>query len=88
MVRQPTTRRCMMKATLGLAAGTAVLAVGTAARAQGQKVAQNLVQYQDHPKDGAVCKACVNWVEPNACTIVEGNINPQGWCVAYAPKEG
>ena len=40
------------------------------------------------PKDGAECDKCVNWVAPNACKIVEGQINPKGWCVAYAPKEG
>ncbi len=78
-----TTRRTL------LAAGIAVIggAVSTPARAQ-EKIAQNLVQYQTSPKDGAQCNKCVNWVEPNACKIVAGTISPSGWCVAYAPKEG
>ncbi len=84
-----TSRRGVMRTGLGLlAAGTAVAATAGTARAQDQKIAQNLVQYQTEPKDGAECDKCVNWVAPNACKIVEGNINPKGWCVAYAPKEG
>jgi hypothetical protein len=58
------------------------------ARAQDEKLAQTVVQYQTTPKDGAKCSTCVNFVAPNACKIVAGEINPEGWCVAYAPKEG
>lgn len=82
-----TSRRCMMRTGLGLLAASAALAAGTA-QAQDQKIAKNLVQYQEGPKDGAECDKCVNWVAPNACKIVEGQINPKGWCVAFAPKEG
>ncbi len=81
-----TTRRSVIRTGLGIIAGTA--AVATAARAQDQKIAKNLIQYQDGPKDGLECDKCVNWVAPDACKIVEGKINPKGWCVAYAPKEG
>ena len=86
-----TSRRGVMRTGLGLlAAGTAMAATSRAAQAQAQdqKIAQNLVQYQEMPKDGAECDKCVNWIDPNACKIVEGKINPKGWCVAYAPKEG
>ena len=84
-----TSRRCMMRRSLGLlAAGTTMAAGARLAHAQDQKIAQNLVQYQEMPKDGAECDKCVNWIDPNACKIVEGKINPKGWCVAFAPKEG
>jgi hypothetical protein len=33
-----------------------------------------------------MCSGCVNFVAPNACKVVKGVINPNGWCVAYAPK--
>ena len=89
MNHSDSSRRGIMRSGLGLlAAGTALATGSRAARAQDQKIAQNLVQYQNEPKDGAECDGCVNWVNPNACKIVEGNINPKGWCVAYAPKEG
>ncbi len=72
-----------------LRAGLAVVAtgIGTAAMAQDDKLAQTVVQYQTMPKDGAKCSACVNFVAPNACKIVAGSINPEGWCVAFAPKQ-
>jgi len=80
------TRRIVLRTGLGVAAG-ATLAVG-AARAQDEKIAQELVQYQNQPKDGQQCSKCAQWVAPNACKIVAGVISPQGYCVAYAPKEG
>ncbi len=59
-----------------------------AARAQDadSKVEQSVVQYQPNPKDGQKCSGCANFVAPNACKVVQGNISPEGWCVAYAPK--
>ncbi len=75
-----------------LRAGAAVLTGGVvvagAVRAQDQKIAQELVQYQNMPKDGAKCSLCAQWQPPNACAIVAGVISPNGWCVAYAAKEG
>ena len=79
-------RRAVLRTGLAIAAGT-TLAAGTA-RAQDEKIAQELVQYQNQPKDGQQCSKCAQYVEPNACKIVAGKIEPQGYCVAYAPKEG
>ncbi len=73
-----------------LHAGLAMFAAGvssTPSLAQGDKLAQTVVQYQTTPKDGAKCSACVNFEAPNACKIVAGTIAPNGWCVAFAPKE-
>lgn len=81
-----TSRRSMLRNGVMLA--VAGLAVAGEARAQDEKIAQSLVQYQTMPKDGAKCSGCVNYVVPNACKIVAGSINPDGWCVAYAPKDG
>ena len=79
-------RRSILRTGLAIAAG-GTLAAG-AARAQDEKIAQELVQYQKMPKDGQQCNKCAQWVEPNACKIVAGQILPTGYCVAYAPKEG
>jgi hypothetical protein len=94
-------RRSVLRAGLSMVAAAgaagAAMAGGTAlARggagelqlAQAAKLAQNVVQYQETPKDGAMCSLCVNFIAPNACKIVAGTINPNGWCVAYAPKSG
>lgn len=83
-------RRAALKAGLAVA-GFAGLTAATARRAAAQddsnKVAQEAVQYQSQPKDGQKCSLCVNWQPPNACTIVAGNISPEGYCLSYAPKE-
>lgn len=81
------TRRMAMKAALSMVIGGLAAWASTRTASAQEKLAQNLVQYQNQPKDGAKCSACVNWQAPNACTIVAGEINPEGWCVAYAPKE-
>lgn len=85
------TRRGILRAGLaavgGVAAATAARAAGTVRLAQ-DKIAPAQVQYQTTPKDGQQCDKCVNWVAPNACKIVSGTIAPQGWCLAFAPKQG
>ncbi len=79
-------RRAVLKAGLTvIAAGVAGLA-GQAQAQPPQKLAQKVVQYQDHPKGDAQCSKCVNFIAPNACKIVAGTISPNGWCVASAPK--
>ena len=85
-MRDNQSRRAILRTGLTIVAGTAVMA--TTARAQdAEKIAQELVQYQDKPKDGAKCSGCSQWVPPAACAIVAGKISPEGWCVAFAPKE-
>ena len=82
-------RRAALRAFAGFGLGAAAFVVGSSgSMAQDQKIAKETVQYQETPKDGAECDKCVNWVAPNGCTIVAGDIHPKGWCVAYAPKEG
>jgi len=77
-----TTRRRILKAGLAAVGGV----VATRVQAQ-EKIAQAQVQYQAQPKDGQKCSTCVNFEAPNACKIVTGTISPNGWCIAFAPKE-
>ena len=89
--RNRTSRRDMLRTGVVLVAGAAGVAIATSAssvRAEDEKIAQELVQYQNEPKDGQKCSGCAQWVAPNACKVVAGNISPNGYCVAYAPKEG
>ena len=78
----------MLRTGVTIVAGVAGVAAASGARAEDEKIAQELVQYQNDPKDGQKCSMCAQWVAPNACKIVAGTINPNGYCVAYAPKEG
>jgi hypothetical protein len=78
------TRRQILRAGLAVVGGVAAISSG--ARAQ-EKIAPAQVQYQTTPKDGAKCSGCVNFEAPAACKIVSGTISPEGWCIAFAPKE-
>jgi hypothetical protein len=81
-------------AVLGGAAATAAHAGQQAAEPQTAqtkiaqtKIAQKIVQYQETPKGDQKCSICVNFDPPNACKIVEGTISPEGWCIAFGPKQ-
>ncbi len=86
--RNGSSRRDMLRTGMMIAAGVTGAAIASIARAEDEKIAQELVQYQNEPKDGQKCNMCAQWVDPNACKIVAGKISPNGYCVAYAPKEG
>jgi len=75
---------------LGAAAlAGACLACRASAQAKADKKA---MQYQDQPKNGQECDQCMHWIpgpNPTAqgqCKVVEGPINPKGYCVAFVKK--
>ena len=51
-----------------------------------QKIAPNLVQYQQKPKGTQECDQCLHFVAPDQCKVVSGAINPKGWCALFAAK--
>lgn len=77
-----TSRRNVLRAGLGVLAGALIPARAVAQ----QKIAQKLVQYQEKPKGPQECDNCLHFVPPAACKMVDGKINPKGWCQLYAPK--
>jgi hypothetical protein len=81
-------RRAALRGLVSVGLGAAALATGARTAKAQEKLAQNIVQYQETPNAGNECDKCVNWVAPNQCKIVAGTINPKGWCVAFAPKDG
>jgi hypothetical protein len=56
------------------------------------KAAKQAMQYQDQPKNGQECDQCMHWIPgpkpdaPGTCKVVEGSINPKGWCAAFVKK--
>lgn len=69
-----------------LAGGAAALP-GIARDVQAQaKATKAAMKYQDQPKGDQRCSGCIQFVAPNQCKVVEGDISPNGWCIAYAPK--
>lgn len=37
-------------------------------------------EYQDSPRGGARCERCTMFEAPDACTLVEGEVEARGWC--------
>ncbi|HET7370730.1 MAG TPA: high-potential iron-sulfur protein [Gammaproteobacteria bacterium] len=86
-------RRIFIKSAF-LAAGAAAipgLAFSGGARAA-SKLPKASVQYQDRPKNGKQCSECIQFISGGskgamgACKVVQGTINPKGYCVAFVPK--
>jgi hypothetical protein len=86
-------RRGLVRSGLAIiAAGAATAALaetrpGQEPFAQEEKIAKALLKYQDIPKDGNHCAICAQFISPDQCKIVEGPINPNGWCGAFAPRQ-
>ena len=74
------------------AAGGASLAIAATAKAMPSNVAANSqlrkedVRYQDQPKGNQRCAGCSHFVQPGACQVVAGSVNPNGWCLLYQAK--
>lgn len=77
-------RRALLGRTAALAAAT-VLVGPVGSRAQ-QKMSKQAAQYQDSPKGDQKCAACRFFIKDGSCQLVEGEINPDGWCRLYQPK--
>lgn len=68
-------------------------AQGGAQRDPGALSTKAAVNYQPEPNDGQQCSGCRFYIPDRngdglgACAIVEGTIDPAGWCVSYSPFE-
>lgn len=82
------TRRGLLRGASVVAAGGALLSGGliaSAASAQ-TKVSQKAANYQSTPKGMARCNVCTQWQQPSSCKVVQGTVEPTGWCSLYVPK--
>ena len=78
--------RASRRAVLWTAVSALAAAVVPGRALAQQKAKQKLVQYQEKPKGPQECDNCLHFVAPDSCKLVEGKINPKGWCQLYAPK--
>ncbi len=82
------TRRRLLK-LIGCSATALPVAFFAPAVADAQgKTSKSAAQYQTHPHSGQQCSSCKHFQPPHSCKLVKGDINPNGWCVLYAPKSG
>jgi len=83
---RPLSRRIVLLRSAGCAAGAAALLLPL--KQAVAKMNQKSVAYQDTPKDDQKCSNCSLFQEPNACTLVDGEISPEGWCRFWVKKAG
>ena len=36
--------------------------------------------YQDRPNGSERCGVCANFIPPGDCRVIQGPVNPDGWC--------
>ena len=80
----PLSRRSLLRSAVG-SAGGAILCARPNAAAAAIKISQKAVAYQDHPEGDKRCDKCAQFQAPNGCKMVDGTINPQGYCRIFAP---
>ncbi|HUE66442.1 MAG TPA: hypothetical protein VMO78_18890 [Rhizomicrobium sp.] len=77
-------RRALFGRVVVAGAGSALL-LGTALPAEA-KMAQKDAGYQQMPKGDQSCSNCSLFIAPDSCPLVDGPINPQGWCRYHQNK--
>ncbi len=82
-------RRILLKQA-ALAAGIAAAPWALRPAAAQAKATKQAMKYQDKPNNGQECDTCMQFIPgqggKGTCKVVEGDISPKGWCVAYVKK--
>ena len=82
----PLARRLLLRSAAEIA-GTAFLLGATAETAMASpKLSQQAVAYQTHPAGDKRCDRCIQFQPPSTCKIVDGTINPDGYCKFFIPR--
>ena len=51
-----------------------------------RKITKTEARYQPYPKGTLRCSGCTMFVKPDACTLVQGDIQPFGYCIHHEAK--
>jgi hypothetical protein len=86
MPERKLSRRSVLRGAMLLATGTLAAGVIQVKPAYAQKTSKANAKYQDGPKDGQKCSACVYFQAPDKCGVAEGKISPEGWCALFSKK--
>ena len=78
-------RRALLHHAVRTAGVTAILCGGPHRADATIKISKRAVAYQDQPNGDKACDKCAQFQPPDACKLVDGAINPQGYCQLFAP---
>jgi hypothetical protein len=79
------TRRGVLKGA-GCAACAAPLLALAPNAAHAAKMSQTAARYQSSPRGEQRCANCTPFVAPSSCTLVEGAVAANGWCMLWVRK--
>jgi hypothetical protein len=78
-------RRVLFRRAAMTGTGAAMVLAGAVSPAQA-KMTQEEAGYQQMPKGDQSCSNCSLFNPPSSCSLVDGSINPQGWCRYHQNK--
>jgi hypothetical protein len=85
--RQKLSRRTLLaRAALLAGAALATSVVPNRQASAQQKASKEAMKYQDKPNGDQRCSNCLQFVAPSSCKVVDGTINPNGYCIAWVKK--
>ncbi len=88
--KEPTTKPAETSSgSTGLSGSPGGAATGDADQpmATSSKMSKVQAKYQDQPKADQMCVNCANFIAPNRCKVVDGEIGANGWCTLWARKQ-
>jgi hypothetical protein len=78
-------RRRLLQSAVGMIGIAATITVRPEPISATIKISKAAVAYQDHPEGDKRCGKCRQFLSPDSCKLVEGQISPQGFCRIFAP---
>lgn len=76
-------RKFLAQTVAGAAAGGYLAGCATGPKVPGN-TPKDVAMYQDKPRGLARCGICHHFISPNACEVVAGPVQSDGWCRFYA----
>ena len=77
-------RRFLGQSVVGAALAGALVGCATEHSKTPGNTSKAEAEYQDMPKGLTRCGLCKHFISPNACEIVGGTVQSNGWCRFYA----
>lgn len=80
-------RRNVLKSVVLLAGATCTGALVSRHEALAQqKASKAAMKYQEKPNGAQMCGNCKHFLPPESCSVVEGKISPNGYCISWIAK--
>lgn len=82
-------RRAVLLTAFRVAGAGCALVAATSDRAAAQtrqKIAKADAHYRDSPNGQQHCAICAFYVPPVGCSVVRGEVSPNGWCDRFQPR--